>query len=156
VVPADFVFFDSADNLLQSRQLPRKVHEKTSVWMRGSEDERLTARACGLVFLINKVAAANADIGIRATVDTLADLLLEDLPAGSRALRSRLPGRLDACELLIKVDAEYRIQTEESAAWNDSFMNQRAILASQGHALEHERDTRIRKLFGETVGRLSL
>lgn len=156
VVPADFVFFDSADNLLQSRQLPRKVHEKTSVWMRGSEDERLTARACGLVFLINKVAAANADIGIRATVDTLADLLLEDLPAGSSTLRSRLPSLLDACELLIKVDAEYRIQTEESAAWNDSFMNQRAILASQGHALEHERDTRIRKLFGETVGRLSL
>ena len=42
--------------------------EGSRVWMRGSEDERLTARACGLVFLINKVAAANADIGIRATV----------------------------------------------------------------------------------------
>lgn len=156
VVPADFVFFDSADTLLQSRQLPRKVYEKTSAWMRGSDDDRLMARACGLVFLINKVAAANADLGIRANVDTLADLLLTDLPAGSSALRSRLPALLDKCELLIKVDAEYRIQTEESAAWNDSFMNQRAILASQGHTLEHERDTRIRKMHGEVVGRLSL
>lgn len=156
VVPADFVFFDSADNLLQSRQLPRKVHEKTSAWMRGGEDDRLTARACGLVFLINKISAANTDLGLRSTVDTLADLLLEDLPAGSSALRSRLPALLDKCELLMKVDAEYRIQTEESAAWNDSFMNQRAILASQGHTLENERDTRIRKLFGEIVGRLSL
>lgn len=156
VVPADFVFFDSAENLLQMRQLPRKVYEKTGVWMRGSDDEQLMARACALVFLINKVAAANTEIGIRATVDTLADLLVVDLPAGSSALRSRLPALLDNCELLIQVDAEYRIQTEESAAWNDSFQNQKAILASQAHTLEHERDTRIRKMFGETVGRLSL
>src|SRR5690606_21428686 len=98
VVPADFVFFDSAENLLQSRQLPRKVYEKTSAWQRGSEDERLMARACALVFLINKVAAANTDLGIRATVDSLADLLLVDLPAGSSALRSRLPAVLDSCE----------------------------------------------------------
>lgn len=156
MVPADFVFFDSAENLLQMRQLPRKVYEKTSAWMRGSDDEQLMARACALVFLINKVAAANTELGIRATVDTLADLLVEDLPAGSSVLRSRLPAVLDACELLIKVDAEYRIQTDESAAWSDSFQNQKANLASQAHTLEHERDTRIRKMFGDTVGRLSL
>ncbi|KAF1704224.1 BREX system P-loop protein BrxC [Pseudoxanthomonas kaohsiungensis] len=156
VVPADFVFFDSAENLLQMRQLPRKVYEKTSAWMRGNEEQQLMARACALVFLINKVAAANTELGVRATVDSLADLLVVDLPAGSSALRSRLPAVLDACELLIRVDAEYRIQTEESAAWNDSFMNQRANLASQAHTLEHERDTRIRKMFADTVGRLSL
>lgn len=156
VVPADFVFFDSADNLLQMRQLPRKVYEKTRTWMSGTADEQLMARACGLVFLINKVAAVKTDIGIRATLDTLADLLLEDLQAGSSELRSRLPALLDGCELLLKVDAEYRIQTEESAAWNDTFMNHRANLASQGHSLEHERDTRIRKLFGDVAGRQSL
>lgn len=156
VVPADFVFFDSAENLLQSRQLPRKVYEKTTAWMRGSEDERLMARACGLVFLINKVAAANTELGIRATAESLADLLLEDLRAGSSALRSRLPALLDKCELLIKVDSEYRIQTEESAAWNDAFMNHRANLANQAHTLEHERDTRIRKMYSEVVGRLQL
>ncbi len=156
VVPADYVYFDSAENLLQSRLLPRKVYEKTSLWSSGSDDQRLVARGCGLIFLINKVAASNAELGIRATVDSLADLLVKDLPAGSGALRSRLPALLDGCELLIRVDDEYRIQTEESAAWNDAFMSQRAILASQGHALEHERDTRIRKLFGETVRKLSL
>jgi hypothetical protein len=50
------------------------------------------ARACGLVFLINKLASSNNEIGIRATVDTLADLLVEDLTQGSSALRSKLPG----------------------------------------------------------------
>ncbi|MCB0043593.1 MAG: hypothetical protein KDE23_28090, partial [Caldilinea sp.] len=58
VVPADYIYFDSAENLLQSRLLPRKVYEKTSVWMQGNEDERLAARACGLIFLVNKLVAS--------------------------------------------------------------------------------------------------
>lgn len=154
VVPADYIYFDGAENLLQSRLLPRNVYERTTAWMHGGADERLMARACGLIFLINKLVAANSQLGLRATIDTLADLLVEDLQAGSSALRSRLPKLLDGCALLIRVDEEYRIQTQESAAWNDSFMAQRAILASQAHALEHERDIRIRKLFGETVRKL--
>ena len=59
VVPADYLYFDAADKLLQSRLLPRKVHEKTMSWSTGSEDERLMARACGLVFLINKLGNSN-------------------------------------------------------------------------------------------------
>ncbi len=97
VVPADYLYFDSADKLLQSRILPRKVHEKTMSWSKGSDDERLMGRACGLVFLINKLASSNHEIGIRATIDTLADLLVENLSRGSGALRSKLPGLLDKC-----------------------------------------------------------
>ncbi len=156
VVPADYIYFDGAEKLLQARLLPRKVYEKTQAWMKGSPDEKLMARACGLVFLINKVAASNTELGIRPTIDTIADLLIEDLPAGSGALRSQLPAVLDGCELLMKVGEEYRIQTEESAAWTDTFQNQRANLANQAHAIEHERDTRIRKMFGDVVRRLSL
>ena len=52
---------------------------KTMVWAKGTDDQRLMARSCGLVFLINKLASSNNEIGIRATVDTLADLLVEDL-----------------------------------------------------------------------------
>ena len=98
VVPADYLYFDAADKLLQSRILPRKVHDKTMTWIHGSEDERLMARACGLVFLINKLAGSNQEIGIRSTVATIADLLVEDLSAGSSALRSKLPNLLDQSE----------------------------------------------------------
>lgn len=156
VVPADYLYFDSADKLLQSRILPRKVHEKTMTWNKGSEDERLMARACGLVFLINKLAGSNSEIGIHATVDTLADLLVEDLPSGSGTLRSKLPGLLNKCELLMKVGDEYRIQTEESAAWGDEFLSQRSALSNEAHRIEAERDDRIRKRFGEMVHNLSL
>lgn len=156
VVPADYLYFDSADKLLQSRILPRKVHEKTISWNKGSEDERLMARACGLVFLINKLSGSNNEIGLRATVDTLADLLVENLSVGSGALRAKLPGLINKCDLLMKVGDEYRIQTEESSAWNDEFLSQRSNLANEAHRIEAERDDRIRKKFGEMVRKLSL
>ncbi|MBW1967272.1 MAG: BREX system P-loop protein BrxC [Deltaproteobacteria bacterium] len=156
VVPADYLYFDSADKLLQSRILPRKVHEKTMIWKEGTDDERLMARACGLVFLINKLAGSNKEIGIKATVNTIADLMVEDLSQGSSSLRSRLPGILDKCELLMKVGEEYRIQTEESAAWNDEFLSQRSGLANEAHRIEAERDDRIRRKFAGLVKRLSL
>ncbi|WP_028324416.1 BREX system P-loop protein BrxC [Desulfatirhabdium butyrativorans] len=156
VVPADYLYFDSADKLLQSRILPRKVHEKTMRWIKGSEEERLMARACGLVFLINRLISQDHEIGIRATIDTLADLLVENLSHGSSGLRSKLPGLLDTCELLMKVGDEYRIQTEESAAWTDEFLSQRSALSNEAHRIEAERDDRIRKRFGEIVRKLSL
>src|SRR5690606_37008756 len=99
---------------------------------------------------------SNEEIGIRATADTLADLMVADLPAGSGELRTKLLGLLDKCELLMKVGDEYRIQTEESAAWNDEFLSQRSQLANEAHRVEAERDDRIRKRFGELVKKLSL
>ena len=155
-VPADYLYFDSAEKLLQSRILPRKVHEKTMIWNKGTEEERLMARACGLVFLVNKLVSENNEIGIRATVDTLADLLVENLSRGSSSLRSKLPSLLDKCELLMKVGDEYRIQTEESTAWGDEFLSQRSALSNEAHRIEAERDDRIRKKFSEIVGNLSL
>ncbi|MCK5804505.1 MAG: BREX system P-loop protein BrxC, partial [Lentisphaeria bacterium] len=156
VVPADYLYFDSADKLLQARILPRNVHEKTMSWNKGTEGERLTARACGLVFLINKLGGSNSEIGIRATVDTLADLLVENLSQGSGTLRAKLPTLLDNCELLMKVGDGYRIQTEESSAWNDEFLSQRSNLANEAHRIDAERDDRIRRKFGDLVGKLSL
>jgi hypothetical protein len=156
VVPGDYLYFDSAEKLLQARILPRKVYEKTMSWIKGSEDEKLMARACGLVFLINKLAGSNNEIGIRASVDSLADLLIEDLGQGSSSLRSKLPLLLDKCEILMKVGSDYRIQTEESSAWNDEFLSQKSNLANESHRIEVERDDRIRKKFGELVRKLSL
>jgi len=156
VVPADYLYFDSAEKLLQARVLPRKVHEKTLTWCKGTEDEILMARATGLVFLINKLSNFNNELGIKATVDTLADLMVTDLAKGSGTLRSKLPDLLDKCELLMKVGDEYRIQTEESSAWNDEFLSQKNQLANKGHEIDYNRSDRIRTKFGKIVKRLSL
>ncbi|MFZ4816320.1 MAG: BREX system P-loop protein BrxC [Phototrophicaceae bacterium] len=151
VIPADYIYFDSADKLLQAHVLPRKVYERTMTWVKGSPDERLMARATGMVFLVNKLVGSNNELGIKADADTIADLLVEDLNAGSSALRGRLTEIMDRCELLMKVGDEYRIQTEESTAWNDEFQSQRSQLANESHMLEADRNTRIRQKFGELV-----
>ncbi|MCS7466131.1 BREX system P-loop protein BrxC [Stieleria sp. ICT_E10.1] len=156
VIAADYLYFDSADKLLQARMLPRKVYEQTMQWSKGSDDQKLLARACGLVFLVSKVASGNEELGIRATSDTIADLMVEDLDAGSKDLRAKLPALMSKCDLLMKVGDEYRIQTEESAAWTDEFMSQRNQLGNETHRIETERDDRIRSRFGEIAGKKTL
>ncbi len=156
VVPADYLYFDSADKLLQSRILPRKIHEKTMSWLDGTEDENLTARACGLVFLINKLGGSNKELGIKANIDTIADLMVDDITHGSSALRNKLPAIMNNCDLLMRIGDEYRIQTEESSAWNDEFLSQKHQLANEAHRIETEREDRIRKMFHGKVKKISL
>ena len=88
-------------------------------------------------------------------MDTLADLMVEDLSLGSSALRSRLPKLLDTCELVMRVEDEYRIQTEESTAWNDEFLSQRSQLVNEAYRIEAERNDRIRGTFGKAIHKLT-
>ena len=157
VVPADYLYFDIAEKLLQARILPRKVYEQIMKWRHGSENEVLMARACSLVFLINKLSSSNKEVGIKATVDTISDLLVEDLDKGSSKLRERLPDLMSKCDLLIKVADEYRIQTEESAAWNDEFLKQRGeLLSDGGHRVDAERCDRLKAGFSDQLKKKAL
>jgi hypothetical protein len=156
VIPADYLYFDLADKLVQTSVLPRKFHETTMKWITSPEGEnKLIARACGIVFLISKLSGQNSEIGIKANIDTLADLLVEDLSQGSSNLRATLPNLLEKCELLLKVDDEFRIQTQESAAWNDEFNTQINTLSNNIHGVHLERDIQIRKKFEAIIGKLS-
>ena len=156
VVPADYLYFDAADKLLQTRVLPRELHNDTVTWYEQDGDTRLTARACGLIFLINKVTSNNSEVGIKATVDTLADLMVEDLAQGSAALRSRLPTLLDNCKRLMKVGDEYRIQTKESSAWTDEFGKQRNDLTGDLTRIETERSDRLHKYVSDIIKKIGL
>ena len=156
VIPADYLYFDSVDRLLQARILPRKVRDETMRLHASTEaGDLLTARAVGLVFLINKLNSHNREVGLRATVDTLADLMISDLAQGSGTLRSRLPSLLNGCKLLMRVDDEYRIQTDESRVWNDEFAAQVNQIANDSHSIEMERNSRLRARFSQVAGKLS-
>ena len=86
---------------------------------------RLLSRLCATIFLISRLPReTGADAGIRATADTLADLVVTDLPAGSAELRRRVPELLDALVeqgKLQKVEDEYRLQTREGQEWEGEF-----------------------------------
>ena len=115
VVPADFLFEEISANLLQSGVLLREVNETIARQDDGSPDGRLKSRLCALVFLIRKFPRdAGVDIGVRATTEILADLMVADLEKHGASLRGQLPRLLDELVTngtLMKLDDEYSLQT---------------------------------------------
>ena len=152
VVAADFLFDEISANLLQSGVLLREIHEAiVKQGKDGTPDGVLRSRLCALVFLIRKLPReAGADIGVRANVGTLADLLVENLANDGATLRGRLPALLDELVnvgTLLKLDDEYSLQTRESSDWEAEFRNRRIRLTNDVTRMATERSA----LLGETV-----
>jgi len=148
IAPGDFLFFDLAEKLMQSFVLPRQTYETIIPWYRtGTPDEKLTARACGLIFLINKLGNAKQELGLKANITTLADLMMDDLNAGSTALRQKLPELLDSCKQLMKIGDEYTIQTAEGLEWDTEFVSQKNVLKQNAFRTDSERDDRLKAAF---------
>lgn len=144
VAPADFLFEQISQDLLQTGVLLREIHE-TIVKQRtnGEADGELKSRLCALVFLIRKLPReAGSDIGVRATVETMADLLVEDLATHGAQLRSRLPTLLEElvdAGTLMKVNQEYSLQTRESSEWDAEFRNRQTRLANDPARMSNRR-----------------
>ena len=80
VVAADFIYNEIAADLLNTGMLQREYYETIAELADNSREGKLKSRLCALIFLISKLPReAGADDGVRATADTLADLLVEDL-----------------------------------------------------------------------------
>jgi len=125
VVSSDFIFDQKASDMINSAFLHNEVHHLIKEQDDGTEEGSLRSSLCKLIFLINKLPRERgSDEGVRATAGTLADLLVEDLNKGSTELRKNVPGLLSSLlrsNHIMQVDSEYRIQTRESAAWNDEY-----------------------------------
>jgi hypothetical protein len=125
VIPADVLFDQKASEMRQTGVLLGEIHERILKLKNGTSEGLLKYRLCALIFLIGKLPReTGADLGIRANADTLADLLVEDLKAGSNALRMQIPQLLTKLTdngVLMLVGNEYRLQTTESTAWNRDY-----------------------------------
>ena len=161
VVPADFLFEELETNLLHSGVLLREIHE-TIVRLRAdvADDGPLKSRLCALVFLIRKLPREpGSDIGVHATVEALADLLVEDLASDGAALRGRLPALLDelvASGTLLKLDREYSLQTRESSDWEAEFRNRQSRLAADLTSMGAKRTQLLAAAVQQAVGSMRL
>lgn len=114
----------------------------------GTPEGSLRSRLCAAIFLIGQLSNdPGADIGVRATKDMLADLLVEDLLAGSAALRQQIPGLLsglvDKGSLMLLGD-EYRLQTRESAEWTLDFRSREAKVLADDPRIANDRATELK------------
>jgi len=128
-------------------------------------DDPLKARLLKLIYLIGKLPTeAVADTGVRATGDTLADLLMVDLPAGSADLRKRIPDLLhdlqEKAGLVMGITTphgvEDRLQTRESSAWQDEYRHQESELKSSVTRIEQERSDLFRKQAWDSLRQVRL
>jgi hypothetical protein len=149
VVGADLVYYQQKPAMLQGKVLlPEIAAAIEDLRKDGSPDGVLRSRLCALIFLIGELPAAGvAASGIRATPDTLADLLVEDLTAGSATLRGRIPALLTgmvAGGLLMEVDGAYRLQTQESREWQRAFSAHAAKIRADDAGIATDRGTVLR------------
>ncbi len=132
VVSADFIFGQLHPDLLRGGILLREIDETIRNLDDGTDDGLLAQRLCGLIFLVRKLPREDvADIGVRATPEMLADLLVGDLSNDGTQLRKEIPRILDKLVeggTLIKLDEEYSLQTRESSEWDRELRNRRTRL----------------------------
>jgi len=148
VVVVDFLYAQIAGEMVSTGMMLREEYEMIQRLRDGTEAGELRHRTCATVYLIGKlVSDGGGDIGLRATTDTLADLLTTDLLQGSAWLRSRLPAVLhDLTEegVLAQVDNAYSLQTGEGKVWESEYRSRLSGLRGDVPRLHEERANALR------------
>ena len=154
VVAGDFIYEELRPDLTQSDVLPQDIDNRIET-LRANEDDELGARLCALAFLIGKLPREEgADTGLRATPETFADLLVQDLKQGSGTLRDRVEDRLDALVqegILMRVEGEYRMQTQESQEWTSEFQKRYRKITKNREQLATHRADELRQAANEVL-----
>ena len=160
VVPADFLFEEISANLLQSGVLLRELNQTIAGQEDGSPEGHLKSRLCALIFLIRKLPRdAGVDMGVRATSEALADLLVKDLARDGAALRGQLPKLLDdlvGAGTLMRLDNEYSLQTRESTEWEAEFRNRQARLVNDPTRMSSIRAQLLGASMQDSIGSMKL
>lgn len=132
VVGADALFNQLRSDLLQNGVLQNETDKLIGdLESKKTPGDLLKARVLKITFLLNQLPA---ELGVLATEATVGDLLVENL-RDAPTLRSQLEGvlsELTTSGQLLEVSGEFRVQTRESAGWNQEFNAARARFLNDG------------------------
>lgn len=160
VVPADFMFEQLQPNLVQQGVLLRELDETIRKLDDNTPEGKLKRRICGLIFLVRKIPRESGfDIGIRATPEMLADLLVSDLGNDGSYLRKQVPlllAQLVEDGVLLKDETEYNLQTKEYSDWDREYRNRVARFNEKNAELHAKREALIRATAEKELKNLQL
>lgn len=164
VVPADFIYEQISVNLIQTGVISKEMGEIIGRLAAGDADSKLKSRILSLVLLIGKLPTEPAaDSGVRATAEMLSDLLIDDLNHGKDQIRTAVPKLLqDLVEdghimsMQTASGNEYRVQTQESAQWHDTFRQEEADLRGNMQRVENLRMDMLHKKIRQELGQIRL
>jgi hypothetical protein len=157
VVPADVLYDSLKAGLVQSGALPRDAYDRIEPLEQSHG--LLARRLAGLSFLISRLPTeAGADIGVRATAEHLADLLVDDITIDQGAFRTQvrdLIKRLVDDGHLVQIGEEIRIQTTEGRAWQQDFQKFRIQYGADVAAISEARDKLIEEVLAKSLKQVS-
>ncbi len=149
VIPGDALYTRIADKLVNTGVLLNELFTRIEKLKDGTPQGELRYRTCALVFLIMKLPReTGVDLGVRATAEVVADLMVDDLTVASGPFRNSVDetlAQLAADGTLIKVGDEYRLLTTAGAEWVRAFRERVAGLSSQADQVEAIRSRAFRE-----------
>lgn len=158
VVPGDELYDALAPEMVSTAVLPRELSERIA--RVGKEKGTLPQRICGLVFLIGKLKRdSGLDIGVRATREHIADLVITDLTADNSKLRAEIDAalaQLVGAGELMQIDGEYRLQTNAARQWDADFRARQAKLNGDEPNIQFNRDTFLYAEAGKILGSIKI
>ncbi len=162
VVGADFLYDQQAPILQQSGELLKEISESILAMKEDGEDGELKSRISALVFLINSIPSqmiGKGETGLRPTAPYIADLLVEDLHEGGARVRKRVPQLLDdlvEAGRLMRIEDEYRLQTEEGAEWEKEYRSRLSAIRDDASKIARLRTERLDRAVEAALGGMRL
>ena len=160
VVSGDFIYDQVSTDLIQTGELPREIDEIIRKQRDVQPDGDLRSKLCALAFLIGKLPhGEGGDLGIRANAETFADLLVEDLGAGSTELRKQIPAVLDKLAqegILMPIGDHYDIQTAQGKEWERDYNTRFTKLLNDDAQIANKRADLLRQEIGEMLKEVKL
>jgi hypothetical protein len=152
-VPADFLYTRFADDAFAAGELPEETRARITKLREGSDSERLQARVLMLVYMLGLIQGDAEFHGVRATAETLADLLIENLEAGGD-VRGAVPAALAALEesgAVMQIDGVWRLQTKEAAEWDAAYRAELRSVRNNPSELASRRRAALDAALSETL-----
>ena len=158
VVGADFIFFNQSSGMLSGKVMSQDMYQRIKAYEDGTEVGSLKARVLGLVFLVYQLPRdEGADQGLRSRPETLAELLVSDLRAGSAQFQRKVEEALAALVhdgAVVDVDGEYPLQTPEGSELQRRFQDRLGQIRNDTHRMTVERDRELRLAVENAIGAL--
>ncbi|MEI6620745.1 MAG: BREX system P-loop protein BrxC [Actinomycetes bacterium] len=153
VVSGDVIFRSKKIDMLNQGVLLADLEARIDAVRDGTTEGDLRARAVELVFLISHLDESE---GIKTNADTLADLLVTDLNAGSTPLRQALPALLADLDgtLLVLDGNEYRLQNPVDEEWQRAYRFERGNILNNTSEQMHARGDALRRAVERELGTL--
>lgn len=139
VVPADFIFDQKHQQLIQNALLLNETNNLIQERKAQGGDALLESRILSTVFLLDQLPKDMPGGRLKSDETTIADLLLDNLNGPSEPHRNKVKELIrklaDDDKVLMRINDEFKLQTKAGAEWEQEYVAQVVKLNNAGEDL---------------------